>query len=168
MQNANIQAQVVHPLFNLQKNTATGYQSIFATKDLAPNTVLMAFHYNQIFPKPTRYSVQIGENQHISLQPNYLQYINHSCDPNILFDTAKKELRTLKPILAGEEISFFYPSTEWAMTEAFDCGCGKSNCLGSIQGTAYLSTETAKKYKFSDFIQQKWAKEKEETLEVMS
>ena len=33
-------------------------------------------------------------------------------------------LTALRPISEGDELTFFYPSTEWAMAEPFECGCG--------------------------------------------
>jgi SET domain-containing protein len=40
-----------------------------------------------------------------------MQYINHSCDPNVAFDTTAFKLVALKDIKAGDELVFFYPST---------------------------------------------------------
>jgi hypothetical protein len=53
---------------------------------------------------------------------------------------------------------FFYPSTEWKMTQSFDCYCGSQHCIGEIKGAAYLSREAQEKYRFTDFIQQQLAK----------
>jgi hypothetical protein len=33
----------------------------------------------------------------------------------------------------GDELRCFYPSTEWAMAEGFDCKCGAPECLGFIR-----------------------------------
>jgi hypothetical protein len=45
------------------------------------------------------------------LNPEWLQYINHSCDPNVAFDTAAFKLIALKDVKPGDELCFFYPST---------------------------------------------------------
>jgi hypothetical protein len=34
----------------------------------------------------------------------------------------------------GEELTFFYPSTEWNMDQGFSCFCGTDSCLGYIGG----------------------------------
>ena len=60
----------------------------------------------------------------------------------------------MKPIAIGEEITFFYPSTEWSMDRSFDCLCQSDNCLESIQGAAHLPLEIITNYKLSDYIQQ--------------
>jgi hypothetical protein len=38
------------------------------------------------------------------------------------------------------------------ISQKFNCHCGKSSCVGLIQGAAELPTEVLKKYKLSDFI----------------
>lgn len=39
-----------------------------------------------------------------------------------------------KGIKPGDELSFFYPSTEWHMAQPFDCLCGTPTCRGRIAG----------------------------------
>ncbi|KAG8719028.1 hypothetical protein FRC08_003830 [Ceratobasidium sp. 394] len=80
---------------------------------------------------------------HIELN-SVLVYINHSCSPNAAFDLtssnkAEWNFRALRDIHPGEELSFFYPSTEWDMDQGFLCKCGAQNCLGYINGAKYLS-----------------------------
>ena len=38
----------------------------------------------------------------------------------------------------GEEMTFFYPSTEWDMDQGFDCFCGSEVCLGYIGGAKHM------------------------------
>jgi SET domain-containing protein len=83
-----------------------------------------------------------------------LQYINHSCDPNVFFDTTAMKLVALKDISPEEEFSFFYPSAEWKMTQPFSCYCGSPCCIGEIKGAAFLSAETISKYRFTEYIQE--------------
>jgi len=42
---------------------------------------------------------------------------------------------------AGEELTFFYPSTEWDMAQGFDCFCGSVSCRGFIRGAKSMSLE---------------------------
>ncbi len=37
-------------------------------------------------------------------------------------------------IQPGDELTFFYPYTEWAMAQPFDCFCGAATCRGRIAG----------------------------------
>jgi hypothetical protein len=44
-----------------------------------------------------------------------------------------------KGLKAGQELTFFYPSTEWDMDQGFDCFCGSENCLGYIGGAKNMT-----------------------------
>lgn len=59
----------------------------------------------------------------------------------------------LKKIEINEAMTFFYPSTEWSMEQAFDCLCGSNKCLQKIQGAAYLSSDVLNNYRLSEHIQ---------------
>lgn len=145
----------VTSFLELQELASSGYKSLLASRNLPPNFILSKFEIAETKPLPTRFTLQKGENQHIEFRPIYLRYLNHSCHPNVFVDTVNRQLITLRNINKGEEIAFFYPSTEWEMEEPFDCLCGNSNCLKKIRGAAYLSFEDLKKYKVSDFVVEK-------------
>jgi hypothetical protein len=53
-------------------------------------------------------SVQYSKTRHIELNSE-LVYLNHSCDPNIIFDTKNSQLLAGKEIKVGDELTFFYP-----------------------------------------------------------
>ena len=99
--------------------------------------------------KPTRYSVQIGENLHIDLGGGhsseeildryFWRFMNHSCEPNALIHD--REVIARRDIEPWEAVTFNYNTTEWEMAEPFACGCGSGNCLGTIQGLKYLTKE---------------------------
>ncbi len=133
----------------------TGSKSLHTTVDFFPGEVLSSFGARERLTKPNYLSVQTDENQHILLEPEFLQYINHSCDPNVCFDTSKMTVTALRKIEMGEELTFFYPSTEWSMDRGFDCICPSKNCLGKIQGAAHLPLNILKKYKLSQYVQEK-------------
>lgn len=48
---------------------------------------------------------------------------------------------TQKGLNEGDELTFFYPSTEWDMAQPFDCHCGSENCLGKVRGASELTRE---------------------------
>jgi len=136
------------------RNITTGQQQLSSLQAYQPGDILCSFHAGETVEQPTYLTVQTGIDRHITLRPEFLQYINHSCDPNVFFDTTSFQLVCLRPIEAGEEFTFFYPSTEWEMIQPFVCQCNSANCLQLIQGASYLSTETLDKYRLTDFIQQ--------------
>ncbi|KAJ5216559.1 uncharacterized protein N7498_002966 [Penicillium cinerascens] len=42
-----------------------------------------------------------------------------------------------RPLAIGDELTFFYPSTEWEMVQPFQCNCGaQGQCRGLISGAA--------------------------------
>jgi len=129
-----------------------GYNRAVAAVDLAEGEVLAPFGARETLAAPTYLTVQTGRETHILLAPEHLQYINHSCDPNVFFDTTRMEIVALRAIAAGEEIQFFYPSTEWTMDRAFDCLCGSSTCLGRIAGADQLDAATLERHAFNQHI----------------
>ncbi|MEP7280061.1 MAG: SET domain-containing protein [Bacteroidota bacterium] len=137
------------------KNEISGQQSLHATKSFAPGDVICAFHAGTISSKVTYLTVQVDDHKHITLQPEFLQYINHSCEPTVFFDTTIMQLVCLAEINTGDEFSFFYPSTEWEMVQPFACYCGTSACLGTIQGAAHINGEILNQYRLTDFIKRK-------------
>jgi len=144
-----------HTFAKVMLNKATGQKSLHAATSFYPGDVISKFGAGTTSPHPTYLTVQTADDKHITLMPEFLQYINHSCAPTVFFDTTRMELVCLKALNPGDEFSFFYPSTEWDMAQPFDCNCGSPECLQVIQGAAHLSKATLKKYRLTDFIQQK-------------
>ncbi|MDQ6761315.1 MAG: SET domain-containing protein-lysine N-methyltransferase [Bacteroidota bacterium] len=149
-------SKLIHYGFaTLCENIITKEKSLHAAVAYNKGDVFATFEALEKIPHPNKYTVQVSDDLHITLYPEFLQYINHSCNPNIFFDTAKMELSCLHDIAASDEFTFFYPSTEWAMAEPFKCFCGANNCFHEIQGASFLPQETLADYKFTDFIMQK-------------
>jgi len=136
-------------------NEVSGQKSLIATKKFKPGELISLFHAGTTSSRPTYLTVQVGDKKHITLQPEFLQYINHSCDPNAFFNTTTMELTCLKAMKPGDEFSFFYPSTEWNMAQPFDCYCGSPKCLHTISGASHIAPEILDTYKLTDYIQSK-------------
>jgi hypothetical protein len=139
----------------LYLDTLSGQKHLQASTWHAEGSLLHKFSARERLTQPTYLTVQIDHHQHIHLAPVFLQYINHSCEPNVYFDVSKHKVRCLRDIEAGEELTFFYPSTEWSMVQAFECTCSNPSCLGIIKGAAYLDKNLIKKYKLADHIMEK-------------
>jgi len=104
---------------------------VFAKLDFPPCTTA---------DKATYATVQMGVNAHMNLNSD-LVYINHSCEPSLIFDMgAKAIIAGPKGLKIGDELTFFYPSTEWDMDQAFDCLCGTPTCFGKISGAKHMIT----------------------------
>lgn len=149
-----------HEFAEVRQNNINEQKALFTLRQWMPGEVLADFSAGTISPEPTYLTVQVDNDKHITLQPEFLQYINHSCEPNVFFDTTQMQLVALKEIRSNEELVFFYPSSEWDMTQSFHCHCGSKNCIGEIKGAAHLSQELIPQYRFTDFIQSKQGKRK--------
>lgn len=150
----NFEVVSKHAFGDVLLNTSTNQKSLNATTAIKPGEIISKFHAGITQSYATYLTVQTGVDIHITLQPEFLQYINHSCDPNVFFDTASMELICLKPLQPGDELTFFYPSTEWEMSQPFVCNCQSSSCLQLINGAAHLDKSTLQKYRLTDFIKQ--------------
>lgn len=106
-------------------------------------------------PTPSRWTLQLSHTEHAEPLPIELRYINHSCDPNVQFDLASSVVRALRDIEPGDELNFFYPSTEWSMAEAFYCQCGSDRCCGYIAGSAHLPVGLLEQHVLSRIVQEK-------------
>jgi hypothetical protein len=139
----------------VQVNPVTGQNGLHLLRSFKAGETICAFSAGEVFPKPTWLTVQTGDDRHITLLPMRLQYINHSCDPNVFFDTTNMVLVVLKSMKDGEEMTFFYPSTEWEMAQPFTCHCGSEQCLGLINGASGMDPAVLGRYKLTDYIQNK-------------
>ncbi|MBS1927734.1 MAG: SET domain-containing protein-lysine N-methyltransferase [Chitinophagaceae bacterium] len=129
-----------------------GEKSLISDIRIPKDSILCGFGSRAILESPNYLTLQVELRKHILLFPEVLQYINHSCEPNVFFDTTAMQLIALKEILPGEELCFFYPSTEWDMDRSFLCNCRTGSCLGLIRGAQYLPIETLTRYRLTDFI----------------
>lgn len=144
-----------HHFAETRRDRITGQQTLFALRSFKEGELISSFGAAFVSSKPSYLTVQVGHRKHIALHPYFLQHINHGCDPNCFFDTTLMQVTALRDIEEGEEFTFFYPSTEWNMASPFQCYCNKPGCLGLINGSAHIPEEILKKYRLSDFIQEK-------------
>jgi hypothetical protein len=135
------------------KDVDNEHKGLFSRKNYSKWDRIIGFESTKIGETPNYLTVQIAIDQHIHLSPAHLQFINHSCNPNVLFNTTTMELESVRDIKAGDEFTFYYPATEWKMSQKFECHCGEKNCIGLVQGAADTSIEILNKYKLTDFIQ---------------
>jgi hypothetical protein len=104
---------------------------------LAPGAVVAGIHSVGVVGRASYRSVQIAENRHIE-DIGVLAYLNHSCAPNVAIDVERMVVTAIRPIAAGDELTFFYPSTEWDMAQPFQCWCGAEGCLGWVEGARHV------------------------------
>jgi hypothetical protein len=54
----------------------------------------------------------------------------------------------------GDELTFFYPSTEWDMAQPFECLCGNVQCRGKITGAKDMDEGVLRKYWMNEHVQE--------------
>ena len=54
----------------------------------------------------------------------------------------------------GDELTFFYPSTEWNMAQKFECKCGEDACAGTIGGAIDMEEGLLAKYWLNGHIEE--------------
>ncbi len=148
------------PTWHLE-DVAFGKQ-LTASQDLESRVKVHSFKGSVCLDKPTLYTVQLRAGQH-DCPSGGSEFTNHSCDPNcrVVFeddaDFKFGDLVTLRPVRAGEALTFNYVTTEWDMSSPFDCVCGSEKCLGRIAGFRYLAYEqrTAIQHLCSPYINTK-------------
>lgn len=125
---------------------------VFAKRDYPADEVFCPLTFGPTRAEPWRHSIQIGFEVHAEPLPTFLRYLNHSCDPNLFVDVRSLQVVTLRPISEAEELTFFYPSTEWRMQDPFPCACGAARCLQQIRGASLLSAGVLSRYRLSPVI----------------
>ncbi|MEY2586643.1 MAG: hypothetical protein RLY11_492 [Bacteroidota bacterium] len=131
---------------------ATGMKGLLSNSKVEAGQVVTPFYARETLKEPNYLTLQINDQEHILLGPEFIQYTNHSCDPNVFFDTTEMKLVALRDIQVNEELTFFYPSTEWKMDQAFECLCGSEKCIKKIQGAFSLTAQQQQSYKLNQFI----------------
>jgi hypothetical protein len=108
----------------------------------------------ELIAKPSEkswHTVQFSETEHFYLNCEVI-YLNHCCEPNTRWDTCEKKLIAVRDIKQGDELTYFYPSTEWEMANSFRCWCRSMNCMEEIRGASQLAAALAEKYTFAPHI----------------
>jgi hypothetical protein len=137
------------PVIEVRNND--GFKGIFAKEAISQDSIIFRLK-GSISKAPTKYTIQLGNNQHLSFpairkpqdELDYCwQYLNHCCEPNGYMNTTERTFRALRDIAAGEEITFNYLTTESEMAVPFNCICGSPDCFGLIQGRNFLTPAQA-------------------------
>ncbi|KNE57326.1 hypothetical protein AMAG_03048 [Allomyces macrogynus ATCC 38327] len=109
-----------------------------------------------------RYStIQVGKDKHAQVTSD-LVYMNHSCNPSADFDAPNMALIATQDIAVGDDLSFFYPSSEWDMDQPFDCWCGASQCIMRVEGAKHVPADVLNRYSLTPHIQELKAEQEAE------
>ena len=110
---------------------------VVSVRSVNPGERILFFD-GRIEETPSRHSIQIGPDQHLFAPVEGLtgehstryvwRFLNHSCWPNAIVQD--RELIAVRPIVADEEVTFDYNTTEDRLSSPFHCGCG--HCDGGL------------------------------------
>jgi len=139
--------------------TENKFRSLISKRAYAKGELICEIPTEKIVNKANRYTVQIASDKHTDV--GKLAALNHSCDPNVILETEKLLMYACKDIEKGDELSFFYPSTEWEMDAPFICLCGASNCIHVVAGARFLPLSVLEHHYLNKHI-------REMTVELMN
>ncbi len=126
---------------------------LITDKPLSRGEVVYHITGHRITEIPTYQTIQVGHGTHIE-ELGVIAYLNHSCQPNTVIDVAQLDVVATRDIAAGEDLNFFYPSTEWEMDRPFICLCGAPQCVRLVAGAKYLSVDTLSRYFINPHIRE--------------
>src|SRR5262245_22983990 len=113
--------------------------NLVARVDIAPGEAILECLPSEVTHQRTWRTLQIDYNR--GVKNEWLDYGEHSCDPNAVVEVGRPSLVALRPIKPGESITFFYPGAEVEMAQDFMCTCGSPGCIGHLKGAFYLTAE---------------------------
>ena len=132
--------------------TQNKFRSLITKQTYKKGELICEIPTEKVIDKANRYTVQIGRDRHTEV--GKLSALNHSCHPNVILDTENLQMVACRDIDQGEELSFFYPSTEWEMDAPFICLCGASNCIHVVAGARFLPLSTLENHYLNRHIRE--------------
>ena len=109
-----------------------GGSGTITSRDFAPGEMIMEVAVDVELDHPSRFTLQLGVGRHVDA--GEIRYLNHSCAPNAYFAASARRLVAEREIRAGDEVSIFYPASEWDMACPFLCECGADSCIEFVTG----------------------------------
>lgn len=140
-------------MLTIESNQTSYGARLITTVPYAASQLIQPITHYRLTSTPSYQSIQIGANRHIE-ELDVIAYLNYSCQPNVIVDTTTLTIAAARAIAAGEELTFFYPSTEWAMARPFICQCGARHCLTLVAGAKYLAVERLAHYFINQHIRE--------------
>lgn len=113
--------------------------NLIASAPITAGDVVTQCVEDEIQSQRTWRTIQVDFDRHVKNE--FLDYMDHSCEPNTVFDIESLSFIALRDIAEGESVTFFYPGSEVELAQGFRCQCGSPNCLGSIRGAFYLTPD---------------------------
>ena len=132
--------------------TENKFRSLVTKQAYKKGEVMCNIPSENIMDKPNRFTVQMAKDKHTHV--GKLAALNHSCNPNVILDMERMLMIACRDIEKGEELSFFYPATEWEMQAPFICLCGSANCIHVVAGARFLPLSTLEHHYLNKHIRE--------------
>ena len=116
---------IPHPILPEEKALA-------ANKEILPEYTVFFVHNLPRTETNNRHAITISAGNYLDTTSTDIMYLNHSCDPNLKFDSENLVFISTRSILVGEILCFDYTLTEIEISSPFYCICGSSPCKGRI------------------------------------
>ncbi|KAI7868000.1 hypothetical protein BDF14DRAFT_1983174 [Spinellus fusiger] len=148
-----LQNQPSHPGYFhiLRQDSSESFSSkLIADRDFPKDSVVASLE-GYVVSEKLYSTVQVSTTEHIELSSD-LAYLNHSCQPTVYVDVEQRLVKALSDIKVGDELTFFYPSTEWEMAQPFQCWCGAPNCIRTVEGAHQIPADILGQFKLSKHI----------------
>ena len=149
----NIPSRDQRAILKVIKSRSAVGARLVAARPISAGEAFFQVRRARLVARPTYQTVQVSPVRH-ALSLGALTYINHSCHPNVLIDTKELVCWATRDIARGEELSYFYPSTEWVMARPFLCLCDSPNCIRIVAGARQLSTDVLSRYFINEHIRE--------------
>jgi hypothetical protein len=140
-----------NPTLAIIKGDVSPGDRLITTARIGKGDLVVRIRGYRVVRAPTFQTVQIGTHRH-AVALGSLASLNHHCNPNVLVDTSRMVCIAIRDIRPREELSYFYPSTEWEMARPFLCVCGAENCIRIVAGARYLSSDVLARYFINEHV----------------
>lgn len=127
-----------HDAVEVKANGKLGL-AVFATQDIQAGTAIAVFR-GEIYQSETAlglpeimrdHAIQVDINEFVFGYKGLAHRLCHSCDPNCGIRN-RTEIFTIKPIKAGNQLTWDYRCSENSDWVLEDCLCGTDRCTGTI------------------------------------
>lgn len=133
------------------ENISSYGNRVVTTEFIKNGELIYEFNNKSVVSVPNYKTIQIAADRHVE-GLGTLENLNHSCKPTTTVDTKRMAIFAARAINANEELTFFYPSTEWEMARPFICLCGAPECIKIVAGAKFLSVAILRNYFINDHI----------------
>lgn len=114
-----------HPILN-------NHKGLYATQFISKNSVVFDVSKLPVSSENNVYAITICKNKYLDTTRSDTKYINHCCNPTLVFDTNKLIFIANRDIQINDMLTFDYTLTEIDISAPFNCVCNTANCKGYI------------------------------------